>query len=275
MRPPGSLRPRQAAARGSSHQDRLRRALDLPELVNRERRIRGTLHSLPTGRPIEVSGRIGGYENGAMGCRSNTHNAFRFAAGSMSGDIYARGEFTAMSQFVLQRIAHVNHRVRHRPDPMPGTPRWHAAVLLPRGCVGPRPRPCGLGDRQTRGIATPTKDQNRFLRPRTSAGSATIRPNQSAEAANPLPPGPRSGSSTLRLPATRRSSPSPAPLRPTGHIPGISVRSWRTINTESFSSVASERQAVPRGTTNGLERRRNGVFAEYGLTNVSARFLPA
>jgi hypothetical protein len=71
-------------------------ALDLPEQVNRERRIRGTLHSLPTGRPIEVSGRIGGSDKGAMGCLRNTHNAFRFAAGSMSGDIYARGAFTAM-----------------------------------------------------------------------------------------------------------------------------------------------------------------------------------
>jgi hypothetical protein len=30
-----------------------------------------------------------------MGCRSNTHNAFRFAAGSMSGDLYWRGAFTA------------------------------------------------------------------------------------------------------------------------------------------------------------------------------------
>jgi hypothetical protein len=37
-----------------------------------------------------------GNEQGAMGCLRNTHNAFRFAAGSMSGDIYARGAFTAM-----------------------------------------------------------------------------------------------------------------------------------------------------------------------------------
>jgi len=33
-------------------------------------------------------------------CRSNTHNAFRFAAGPLSGDISSRGAFTAMSQFL-------------------------------------------------------------------------------------------------------------------------------------------------------------------------------
>jgi hypothetical protein len=43
-----------------------------------------------------------GYENGVVArCLRNTHNAFRFAAGSMSGDIYTRGAFTAMSQVVL------------------------------------------------------------------------------------------------------------------------------------------------------------------------------
>jgi hypothetical protein len=30
-----------------------------------------------------------------MGRFRNTHNAFRFAAGTMSGDIYDRGAFTA------------------------------------------------------------------------------------------------------------------------------------------------------------------------------------
>jgi hypothetical protein len=39
-------------------------------LVNRERRIPGTLRSLPTGSPIELSGRTGGNDKGVMGCRS-------------------------------------------------------------------------------------------------------------------------------------------------------------------------------------------------------------
>jgi hypothetical protein len=63
-------RPQQAAARASSHRDRLRRPWGLPVLVIRERRIRGTLHSLPTGRPIELSGRTGGNDGGAMVCRA-------------------------------------------------------------------------------------------------------------------------------------------------------------------------------------------------------------
>jgi hypothetical protein len=35
-----------------------------------------------------------------MGCLRNTHNAFRFAAGPLSGDMSYRGAFTAMSQFL-------------------------------------------------------------------------------------------------------------------------------------------------------------------------------
>jgi hypothetical protein len=46
---------------------------------------------------VGVAIRQAGNKNGVVArCLRNTHNAFRFAAGSMSGDIAARGAFTAM-----------------------------------------------------------------------------------------------------------------------------------------------------------------------------------
>jgi hypothetical protein len=53
-----------------------------------------------------------------MAAIANTHNAFRFAAGPLSGGMPCRGAFTAMSQFLLLEPDHVkpvhrSHRYRH------------------------------------------------------------------------------------------------------------------------------------------------------------------
>jgi len=76
-----------------------------------ERDLLGRVDEAPRGReqppastrPVQLQtegcrGPAGGHEKSVMvRCLRNTHNAFRFAAGSLSGDISSRGAFTAMS----------------------------------------------------------------------------------------------------------------------------------------------------------------------------------
>jgi hypothetical protein len=78
-----------------------------------------------------------GTKNGAMGCRSNTHNAFLFEVGSLSGD-RSRGAFTAMSQFLLLDMT----VVKSRPSTKKTGPRMMVSI-----CWGPSDRKQANADR--------------------------------------------------------------------------------------------------------------------------------
>ena len=90
-------------------------------------------------------------DKGAMGCLRNTHNAFRFTAGSMSGDL-SRGVVAATSQF-LQR-----ERDRAAAD----APATSGLDLVPLSLTAHSPRPARTHGLSTGGPSLPCRIRRRL-----------------------------------------------------------------------------------------------------------------